>query len=335
MLCRLCVILISMLCAIWSIFPTIGYTFDRVKVVILPFEIHAQKELSYLKSEAPKIIKQNLAREGADAIVSELEISSWKKKAETMDQIRNFGIEQGADYVIWGSLTWIGQQFSLDAKMIESFDENPPLLFFLEGQKLENLSSVLQELTKHFALKLFKKEKVSSVLIEGNKRIEDEAIKRVIKTKPGDIYLAKTLSEDLKAVYAMGYFDDIRIEAEKGPDGKIIRFRVKEKQTVRVIRIKGNKAIKDDKIKEVLDIKTGSILNIFKIQSNQKRIETLYKEKNYHNVRVSYQIKELKDNQSDLDFIIKENKKLLIRKIIFEGNKAYSDRKLKKLMETS
>ena len=147
----------------------------------------------------------------------------------------------------------------------------------------------MKQLARDIGMKLFKREKVASVVIADNKRIEADAIKRVIKTKPGDIYLSKSLSEDLKAVYEMGYFDDIRIEAEDTPIGKNIIFRVKEKPTIRVIHIKGNKVYKEDKVKENLTIKTGSILNISKIRSNVDRIEELYKEKNYHNVQIDLQ----------------------------------------------
>ena len=68
-------------------------------------------------------------------------------------------------------------------------------------------------------LTIFKREKVVEVVVEGNQRIETDAIRRLIKTKPGDVYLAQNLAEDLKAIYGMGYFDDIQIESQQRPDG--------------------------------------------------------------------------------------------------------------------
>jgi len=76
-------------------------------------------------------------------------------------------------------------------------------------------------------------------------------------------------------------------------------------------------------------------LNIFKVQKNVRRIEALYKEKNYHNVKVDYKIIELKNNQADLTFIIEEGGKVRIKTINFIGNNAYSDKKLKKILKTS
>ncbi len=314
----------------------IAHSMDSVKVAVLPFEIHARKDLSSLQNEILNVIKTYIKEEGAVILTPETvpSVTLWKT-SQGYDAIRNFGIKNGTDYIVWGSLTLIGQKFSLDVKMIKSSGEDPPQIFIKEGQGLENLSGVVKQLARDIGMKLFKREKVSAVLITGNKRIESDAIKMIIKTKPGDIYLSKSLSDDLKAVFAMGYFDDIRIEAEDTPDGKKIIFIVKEKPTIRVIRFKGNKVFKEDKLKENLTIKTGSILNPFKIRRNIGRIEELYKEKNYHNVKVTYNINQLEHNQADLEFDIDEGEKVLIKSITFEGNNAYSDKILKNLMKTS
>ena len=314
----------------------IAHSIDSVKVVVLPFEIHARKDLSSLQNEILNVIKTYIKEEGALILTPEAvpAVTLWKT-SQRYDDMRNFGIKNGADYIVWGSLTLIGQKFSLDVKMIKSLGEDPPQIFIKEGQGLENLSGVVKQLARDIGMKLFKREKVSGVEIAGNKRIESDAIKMIIKTKPGDIYLSKSLSDDLKAVFAMGYFDDIRIEAEDTPDGKKIIFRVKEKPTIRVIRFKGNKVFKEDKVKENLTIKTGSILNPFKIRNNIGRIEELYKEKNYHNIKVTYNITQLEHNQADLEFDIDEGEKVLIKSITFEGNNAYTDKVLKNLIKTS
>lgn len=317
-------------------FPKTACPVGNISVIVLPFKIHTIQKSAYLKDEILAAITKHLKQEGVVVLTPKsLTDVILEKATQSLGSIRSLGIENGADYVIWGSLTMLGRKFSLDAKMVKSFEEVAPYVFIKEGQGIENLPGAVKQISRDMEMKLFKREKVVSVVITGNKRIEDDAIKRIIKTKPGDIYLSKSLSEDLKAVYAMGYFDDIRIESEETPNGKKIIFNVKEKPTIRVIHIKGNKVYKEDKIKENLTIKVGSILNPSKVQNNVKRIEELYKEKNYHNVEVTYKIHQLKHNQADLEFDINEGKKVLIKSIKFEGNHAYTDKQLKKLMRTS
>jgi outer membrane protein insertion porin family len=177
--------------------------------------------------------------------------------------------------------------------------------------------------------------RVSEIRITGNQRIEADAILRVIETRAGGAYDAEKLSKDLEAIYKMGYFDDIRVEAAKAEDGHIVIFEVREKPTIREILFSGNRAIDNEKIAENIDISTGSILNIYRIQRNIRIIETLYREKNYHNVKVTYDTHPLEHNQANLEFVIDEGEKVRIRKIRFDGNQAYSDKELKKLMKTS
>jgi len=353
MLKRLCHIIIGILCG----FPVMGFGAERVQVMVLPFEILAQQNLDYLKDQVPQLIQLHLERDGATIVKPDIAAAASGKEL-TLEAIRLLGSQKTADVVIWGSLTWLGQNFSLDAKMVDVSSDKSPASFFSEGEGVENLPAAVKSLSDAISSRLFKREKIADVRVSGNRRIEQDAIKRITKTQPGDTFLAKNVSEDLKAIYSMGYFDDVRVESEDSSTGKIIIFVVKEKPTIRHIYIKGGKDYQgaggkkfkeeesteikpgnlifdDEKILKSLDIKTGSIVNIFKIQSNIKRIEDMYKEKNYHNVKVSYNIREQDNNQADLEFSIDEGKKILIKEIQFVGNQAYPAKKLKKIMKTS
>jgi outer membrane protein insertion porin family len=325
-----------LLMAITLFLPPGAYSLETVRILVLPFGIHSQQDLSYLKTEIPEVLKNHFKQNSAIVIeIDSIPDFSLENQPKSVAGMRNLGIKSGADYVVWGSLTWLGKKFSIDAKMLESFNNEPPTILFVEGKGIENLFISVKKLSENLGIRIFKHEKIAAVLVEGNKRIETDAIKKYIKTKQGDILNAKKISEDLKSVYSMGYFEDIRIESNDKPEGKIIIFKVKEKPTIRVINIKGNKVYEDEEIKEYLNIRTGSILNIFKINSNIKRIEELYKEKNYHNIKVDYDLKQLEHNQADLEFIIEEGEKVQIKEIIFEGNNAFDSDKLKGLMRTS
>ena len=306
-------------------------------VVILPFEVFSEKDLSYLQTEIPSALKKSLEQAGARVLLLDpLSEPEWRKRTANIEEIKRLGLQTGANYVLWGSLSWIGQQFSLDLKLFEPLSEKRPRPFMAEGQGIENLPSTVDKLAQELSLIIFERQKILAVEVSGNQRIEADAVKRVIKTQSGDIYNLKSLSTDLKAIYAMGYFDDIQIEAETQPDGKIVTFKIREKPTLRSTSFSGIRwAFEDEEVEEVITAKRGSILNINVIQNDIDRITELYKEKNYHNVKVKYKISEPKDNQADLEYIIEEGEKFEIEKIQFEGNKAFSDKQLKKQMGTS
>jgi outer membrane protein insertion porin family len=324
---------------IFSLILLTGVTRARqtVSVVILPFRIHAQQEMAYLQKEIPLAIKKQLEQEGANVLILDRHPEApTGPGAQPFDAIRKIGVSTGADYVILGSLTWIGQSFSLDAKLVAANRQQPPDVFSAEGRGAENLPGIVKKTVQEIVAKLFGREKIIQIVIKGNNRIEEDAIRRVIRVKAGDIYNLQKISDQLKAVYAMGYFDDIRVEAQSVPKGKIVTFVVKEKPTVRNIMISGNSWVYEtDDIKDVLTLRKGSILNIKTLQSDMRRIKELYKEKNYYNANVHFKIRPRKNNQADVEYIIEEGNKLHIKKIQFVGNSAYSSKKLKSLMSTS
>ncbi|MFW6080849.1 MAG: outer membrane protein assembly factor BamA, partial [Desulfosalsimonas sp.] len=176
---------------------------------------------------------------------------------------------------------------------------------------------------------------VKEVRIEGNERIEAEAILRAVDTEAGDEYDEDRLSNDLEEIHRMGYFDDVRVEADQQEDGMEVVFRVKEKSSLRSIEFSGNRIFDDEDLEENIDISSGAILNIARIKRNTRAIETMYKDRNYHNVKVDYEIKEIDENRADLEFVIEEGKKVRIKEISLEGNKSFSDKEIKKIMKTS
>ncbi len=290
-----------------------------------------------MQSQIPEAFKTQLEQEGAKILVIDQEsIDSRGLQTDKLEVIRDIGIETGADYILWGSLTWIGQNFSLDVQLMAATEDERPQAFSVAGEGIENLPGTLSDLVEELSLKLFQREKIWEVRIKGNDRIEEDAIRRVLKLKTGDVLSAKDISDEIKAVYKMGYFDDIRVEAQTVPQGKIVTFIITEKPTVRSILVEGNTWVyDDDEIKEELTLRKGSILNINTIQNDMRRIEELYKEKNYHSVKVSFQVYPQKKNQADIEYVIEEGDKFQIKKIEFVGNNTFSSGKLKGLMSTS
>lgn len=314
---------------LWS--PPVGAA-DSVNVMVLPFDIHATGDLKYLSAQIADVLSGHLKKDGATITKYPVEATdpAWDSAA-----VRKIAQTHGVDRIIWGSFTLIGERFSLDARMLGPFDPASPIGFTGKGVKIENLLKVLKSLSGDIGLKLFKREIVETINISGNQRIESDAILRQIGTKTGSIYKASQVTSDLKKIYKMGFFDDLRVEAAPGEKGTVVTFHVKEKPTIRRIRIKGNKRFDDEQVKENLTLSTGAILNIFKVRSNIEQIEAMYKEKNYHQIAVDYKVLPLENNQGDIEFIIDEGPKVYVTNIVFEGNKSFKAKQLKKEIQTS
>src|SRR5207248_9348725 len=72
--------------------------------------------------------------------------------------------------------------------------------------------------------------RIEDVRVTGNRRIPSETIKYNLQTKPNDQFNPNVIRRDIKTLYALGHFEDIKVEEEAGKNGKIIVFIVKEKK---------------------------------------------------------------------------------------------------------
>ena len=80
------------------------------------------------------------------------------------------------------------------------------------------------------------KVRLKEVRISGNLRVEDDGIRLHLKSRAGEAFDSLMVEQDVKAIYRMGFFDDVH--AELSPEG-ILTYGVKEKPYVREIKIQG------------------------------------------------------------------------------------------------
>jgi outer membrane protein insertion porin family len=173
--------------------------------------------------------------------------------------------------------------------------------------------------------------KISSIQIRGLKKVEKEAILEKIGARKGMVLDNYLLKRDLEKIYSLKYFESVEAHQEAG--GKLI-FLVKEKPIITSIIFDGNDEIDDDDIKGLLKSKEFSILDINTAKVDVTAIQKHYEEKGFYLASVQYEIQKLTEENVNLVFKIKEYDKVRVKKIIFLGNKAFSDPQLKDLMET-
>src|SRR2546430_2534240 len=92
---------------------------------------------------------------------------------------------------------------------------------------------------------------VEQVLIRGQRRIPESTIKIWIGTREGDPYNPVQLDRDVRALYAQGHFEDVKVYAEEGTrGGKIITFEVKERPLLLDIKYEGLKSVQQSTVLE-------------------------------------------------------------------------------------
>jgi len=318
------------------LFQKYSFAEDAKKIAVFPFEIHSKSDVLPLKSQITDRLTTELSKAeyirviNKDAFLSLLE-------GEQIDRELAFviGKKISADFVVMGSLTRLGNLISVDVTVADVKDRKTISGIFAGGTGKESIGAIAAKLTDKILLRIFVKQTIKKIEFKGNHRVESGAIYNVLKSEKGKLLSERKLSSDIKAIYKMGYFSDVKVEVSDAPGGKIITFILQEKPLISRIEIRGNDDIDKDDIEGVMTVKPKQILNLKEVKSDVENIKTLYHDKGYLNANVSYKIEKTGNKGTRVIFNITENKKLRIEKISFEGNKTYTDDELKDMMEVT
>ncbi|MGH7823918.1 MAG: outer membrane protein assembly factor BamA [Candidatus Binatia bacterium] len=175
------------------------------------------------------------------------------------------------------------------------------------------------------------KVRLKEIKIAGNLRVEDDGIRLHVKSRPGEEFDSATVEQDVKAIFRMGFFDDVK--AELTADG-VLTYVVKEKPYVREVKIQGAAQIGKDKIETSMGITPRTILDRSKISEGIEKVRKLYNDQGYVNAKIDHAVSVESNNQAVVVVDIIEGTRRLIKKISFEGNKTFPESELKGLMAT-
>jgi outer membrane protein insertion porin family len=178
------------------------------------------------------------------------------------------------------------------------------------------------------------KDVVAEVRVRGNKRIEANAIKARVASKPGQPFNPATVASDVREVHALGFFRNVRVLTESGPSGRVLTFEVEENPVVRQVTVTGNENIDGDKVRDTLTLTTGSTLDYPLLFENRERIKGLYRAEGYYLARVTYQIEEISGDAVSVHFEVSEGEKLPLEQIEFSGNEHFDTEKLEGSIKT-
>jgi outer membrane protein insertion porin family len=171
----------------------------------------------------------------------------------------------------------------------------------------------------------------SSIVVQGNRRVEADTVRSYFKAAPGEHIDAAKIDAALKALYATGLFQDVHI-SQSG--GKII-VTVVEAPVINKVAFEGNHRMKDEQIQEEIQSKERGSLSRPVVQADTQRIIEIYQRNGRFDVSVTPQIIERPNNRVDLVFLVNEGEKTGIKSVIFVGNNAYSAWRLKEVIKTA
>ena len=162
---------------------------------------------------------------------------------------------------------------------------------------------------------------VSGVVVEGNRRIDTNAIKVQIKGSYGRV-TSEQINEDVKTLYNTGFFDQVTVSSVTEPSGaRMLKYTVVEKPVVRKVLITGNDEVSESDLAEVLKFDARRFVDKSKIQSMIRKAESYYQSQGFYDATLTYKTTPVGENEVDLTFEAKEGKRYRVREVKVEGAK--------------
>jgi outer membrane protein insertion porin family len=171
---------------------------------------------------------------------------------------------------------------------------------------------------------------VSSIQVEGNRRVEIETIRSYFKPGSGGRLDQASIDDGLKALIETGLFQDVRISTSGGR----LMVTVVENPVIGRVAFEGNKKVKDEQLSAEIQSKPRGTLSRPMVQADAQRIAEIYRRSGRYDVRVNPEIIEQPNNRVDLIFTITEGSKTGVKSIEFIGNTAYSSYRLRDVIKT-
>jgi outer membrane protein insertion porin family len=171
---------------------------------------------------------------------------------------------------------------------------------------------------------------IRQIVVEGAQRIEPNTVRSYLLVQEGDAYDPARIDRSLKSLFATGLFADVAINRQ----GDVLVVKVVENPVINRIAFEGNQRIDDETLESEITLRPRVIYTRTKVQSDVRRILTLYRRSGRFAAKVEPKVIQLEQNRVDVVFEIHEGPVTEIESIRFIGNKEFSDSRLREAIRT-
>ncbi len=170
----------------------------------------------------------------------------------------------------------------------------------------------------------------TNVRVEGNQRIQASTIVAYTGIERGETISGGQLNAANQNILDSGVFESVEVI----PSGNTLVIKVVEFPTINRISFEGNRRLKDDDLNEAIESAPRRVFNPTVAERDANLIAEIYSTQGRLASRVTPRIIRRSDNRVDLVFEISEGDTTEVERVSFVGNRAYSDRRLRRVLET-
>lgn len=204
------------------------------------------------------------------------------------------------------------------------------VLCFLVSIFLFPLNTFTEETSENDSLAPF----IKNIMVKGSKTFPDVTIKSKIPYHVGERFWADKSNQAILNLYKLGYFKQIEIKTEKITKNSINLYVVlTEKPALQDVVLVGNKHVSKKEINKKIDFEKIPAAEEQELKKLARIIKTIYAEKGYHFPKIETSITE-KKGKATATITIDEGVKSVVKRVRFDGNKHFNEKKLRGLLFT-
>jgi outer membrane protein insertion porin family len=175
---------------------------------------------------------------------------------------------------------------------------------------------------------------IADIVVSGNRRVQTEAILGAVSLQRGESVTPVQIDEAIQAIYKLGRFTDVAAQIEMHSGVPILVFQVTERPLVRAVRFAGNDEVSTERLQGLVTLKVPNLYDPKEAQHSIDAIKAEYVKEGYYNAAITVDSQVNDDNEATVTFKIEEGQLVRIKEIRFEGNSVFSDKELRKAMDT-
>jgi len=175
---------------------------------------------------------------------------------------------------------------------------------------------------------------VKDIRVEGIQRTEAGTVFSYLPVRVGETFDDDKGTAAIKALYATGFFKDVRLEEEKG----VLVVLVEERPAINTVDFTGTKEFeKDMLVKALKDIGVGEtkIFDKASVDRAEQELKRQYLSHGLYGVKITTTVTPIERNRVNVMFNVDEGDVAKIKGINIVGNKAFSDKELRRVLQLS
>jgi outer membrane protein insertion porin family len=332
---------------------------SRVVLAVLPFDVSEPERFGYLQEAAMDLLSSRLEKHGGIRVIEKFLVREAVGDAAALalaeERVQEVGKNLGADYVVLGSITKAGSNYSLDVKVwgVAAASTAGRVYSLARGEdaivpKLHELADKIADIVgappaaapAPRPARAGEPEEgrviISEIEIQGAREGEEDEILYTLQSRVGEYFPEASLGEDIQRILLRREVRDVEVRVADRPSGRVLTYRITTgkgpKATVSVpqrarlaeIRITGNQRVEEESIRRRLSMQPG---DPFTREALQEDVRSVYQMGYFRDVQVD--LRETEQGKI-ITYVVAENP--IIRSINYAGNRHVKKEKLDEIL---